>query len=168
MRGNRISSEVMRPGRGRRWRAVLATAATIALAAGMSAPVAAARDVGAQAPAAAPAVSPRAHTVSIDGYSFLVDGKRTYLWSGEFHYFRLPSPDLWRDIFQKMKAAGFNSTSLYFDWGYHSPKPGVYDFSGVRDVDKLLDMAEEAGLYVIARPAPYINAEVDSGACPAG
>ncbi|KPI15162.1 Beta-galactosidase [Actinobacteria bacterium OK006] len=166
MRGNRISSEVMRPGRGRRWRAVLSTAATIALAAGMSAPAAAARDVGAQAPAAAPAVSPRAHTVSIDGYSFLVDGKRTYLWSGEFHYFRLPSPDLWRDIFQKMKAAGFNSTSLYFDWGYHSPKPGVYDFSGVRDVDKLLDMAEEAGLYVIARPAPYINAEVDSGGLP--
>ena len=107
-----------------------------------------------------------AHTVTYDGYSFKVDGRRTYLWSGEFHYFRLPSPGLWRDIFQKMKAAGFNTTSLYFDWGYHSPRPGVYDFSGVRDVDKLLDMAQEAGLYVIARPAPYINAEVDSGGLP--
>ncbi|WP_079063285.1 beta-galactosidase [Streptacidiphilus griseoplanus] len=106
------------------------------------------------------------HTVSFDGYSFLVDGDRTYLWSGEFHYFRLPSPDLWLDIFQKMKAAGFNATSLYFDWGYHSPKPGVYDFTGVRDVDKLLDMAQQAGLYVIARPAPYINAEVDGGGLP--
>ena len=72
-----------------------------------------------------------AHTVTYDGYSFLVDGKRTYLWSGEFHYFRLPSPSLWLDIFQKMKAAGFNATSLYFDWGYHSPAPGVYDFTGV-------------------------------------
>ena len=46
-----------------------------------------------------------------------------YLWSGEFHYFRLPSP-AWLDIFQKMKAAGFNAVSLYFDWGYHSPRPG--------------------------------------------
>ncbi|MGW0624230.1 beta-galactosidase [Streptomyces sp. NPDC002765] len=128
----------------------------------MTAP-AAARESGGRPPAAS---ATQAHTVSLDGYSFLVDGKRTYLWSGEFHYFRLPSPDLWRDIFQKMKAAGFNSTSLYFDWGYHSPKPGVYDFSGVRDVDKLLDMAQEAGLYVIARPAPYINAEVDSGGLP--
>nr|WP_234024362.1 beta-galactosidase [Streptomyces sp. HGB0020] len=127
---------------------------------------AAARDAGGQISADAPAAGARAHTVTLDGYSFLVDGRRTYLWSGEFHYFRLPSPDLWRDIFQKMKAAGFNSTSLYFDWGYHSPKPGVYDFTGVRDVDKLLDMAEEAGLYVIARPAPYINAEVDSGGLP--
>ena len=65
-----------------------------------------------------------------------------------------------------MKAAGFNATSLYFDWDYHSPAPGVYDFTGVRDVDRLLDMAQEAGLYVIARPAPYINAEVDSGGLP--
>ncbi|MER6738403.1 beta-galactosidase [Streptomyces puniciscabiei] len=168
MRSNRIGSEAARPGRRGRWRAVLATAATIALATGMTT-TAVAQDGGGRtpaAPAAAPAAGPGAHTVSFDGYSFLVDGKRTYLWSGEFHYFRLPSPDLWRDIFQKMKAAGFNATSLYFDWGYHSPKPGVYDFSGVRDVDKLLDMAQEAGLYVIARPAPYINAEVDSGGLP--
>ena len=106
------------------------------------------------------------HTVSYDHYSFIIDGRRTYLWSGEFHYFRLPSPDLWRDIFQKMKAAGFNAVSLYFDWDYHSPRPGAYDFTGVRDVDRLLDMAQEAGLYVIVRPAPYINAEVDSGGLP--
>ncbi len=107
------------------------------------------------------------HTVTYDGYSFLVDGTRTALWSGEFHYFRLPSPSLWLDIFQKMKAAGFNATSLYFDWGYHSPAPGAYDFTGVRNVDELLDMAQQAGLYVIARPAPYINAEVDGGGLPA-
>jgi len=111
----------------------------------------------------ASAAAPHTHTVSYDGYSFKVDGKRVYLWSGEFHYFRLPSPSLWLDIFQKMKAAGFNATSLYFDWGYHSPKDGVYDFTGVRNLDKLLDMAQEAGLYVVARPAPYINAEVDGG-----
>jgi beta-galactosidase GanA len=119
------------------------------------------------APTTAAALAGTAHTVTYDGYSFLVDGKRTYLWSGEFHYFRLPSPSLWLDIFQKMKAAGFNATSLYFDWGYHSPAPGVYDFTGVRDVDELLNMAQQAGLYVIARPAPYINAEVDGGGLPA-
>jgi beta-galactosidase GanA len=107
-----------------------------------------------------------AHTVTFDNYSFMIDGNRTYLWSGEFHAFRLPSPDLWLDIFQKMKAAGFNSTSLYFDWGYHSPAPGVYDFTGVRNMDRLLDMAAQAGLYVIARPGPYINAEVDGGGFP--
>ncbi|MDO1527598.1 beta-galactosidase [Fulvimonas sp. R45] len=113
-----------------------------------------------------PAPAAPAHRVSFDKYSFLVDGKRTYLWSGEVHPYRLPSPGLWPDIFQKMKAAGFNTASIYFSWGYHSPREGVYDFSGVRDVDRLLDDARKAGIYVIARPGPYINAEVDSGGFP--
>ena len=115
---------------------------------------------------AVPASAASTHSVTYDGYSFVIDGRRMYLWSGEFHYFRLPSQDLWRDVLQKMKAAGFNAVSLYFDWGYHSPAPGVYDFTGVRDVDKLLDIADQAGLYVIARPGPYINAEVDGGGFP--
>jgi beta-galactosidase GanA len=107
------------------------------------------------------------HTVTFDKYSLIVDGRRLVLWSGEFHYWRLPSPDLWRDVLQKMKAAGFNATSIYFDWGFHSPAPGVYDFSGIRDLDRLLDIAAEVGIYVIARPGPYINAETDTGGFPA-
>jgi len=115
---------------------------------------------------AADAATGTPHTVTYDGYSLMIDGKRTYIWSGEFHYFRLPSPDLWRDVLQKMKAAGFNAASIYFDWAYHSPKAGVYDFTGVRDVDELLDIAQQVGIYVIARPGPYINAEVDGGGLP--
>ncbi len=147
------------------WRRLLGAAAAVALGcAGLpAAGTAVASPSPTRATVSPPTSASTPHTVTYDGYSFMVDGKRTYLWSGEFHYFRLPSPDLWMDIFQKMKAAGFNSTSLYFDWGYHSASPGTYDFTGVRDLDRLLDMAEQAGLYVIARPAPYINAEVDSG-----
>ena len=157
-----LPTPVLRP--RRRWLAVLIACA---LAAVCAVALPATRSSGRAAPVAAPAPT-TAHTVTFDGYSFMVDGQRTYLWSGEFHYFRLPSPSLWLDIFQKMKAAGFNATSLYFDWGYHSPAPGEYDFTGVRDVDLLLDMAQQAGLYVIARPAPYINAEVDGGGLPTG
>jgi beta-galactosidase len=115
--------------------------------------------------AAAPAHAAH-HTVTYDKYSFMLDGKRVWLWSGEFHYYRLPNPDLWRDQLEKLKASGFNAVSLYFSWEYHSPAPGVYDFSGVRDIDKLLDIAQEVGLYVIARPGPYVNAELDSGGYP--
>ncbi|HEY7048445.1 MAG TPA: beta-galactosidase [Jatrophihabitantaceae bacterium] len=123
----------------------------------------------APASVATPTVAPAAkqHTITYDHYSLMIDGKRTYIWSGEFHYYRLPSPDLWRDVLQKMKAAGFNAASIYFDWAYHSPAPGVYDFSGVRNVDQLLDIAASVGIYVIARPGPYINAEVDGGGFPA-
>ncbi|MDZ5649392.1 beta-galactosidase [Nitrospirillum sp. BR 11828] len=112
---------------------------------------------------AAPAPS---HEVTFNSHSFFIDGKRVYLWSGEFHPFRLPSPALWSDVLQKMKAAGFNTVSIYFSWGYHSPREGVYDFTGIRDIDRMLDAARDAGMYVIARPSPYINAEVDSGGLP--
>ncbi|MFI1030170.1 beta-galactosidase [Streptomyces sp. NPDC020951] len=118
-------------------------------------------------PAQDEAQAPAPHTVTYDQYSVQVDGKPLYLWGAEFHYFRLPSPDAWRDVLQKIKAGGFNAVSLYFDWGYHSPKPGSYDFTGIRDVERLLDEAERAGLYVIARPGPYINAEVSGGGMPA-
>ena len=64
--------------------------------------------------------------VQWDNYSLLVNDQRIFLQyvgssyqnhnpsknlcfsSGEFHTFRLPVPDLWLDIFQKMVAAGFN------------------------------------------------------------
>src|SRR3954447_2921954 len=107
-----------------------------------------------------------AHTVTFDKYSLKVNGQRVYLWSGEIHPYRLPSPDLWRDVLQKMKANGYNGVSIYVDWSVHSPKPGVYDFSGIRDIDKFLEIADEEGLYVMARPGPYINAEVDAGGFP--
>src|SRR5258708_20978994 len=67
---------------------------------------------------------------------------------------------------EKMKAGGFNAVSVYFNWAYHSPKPGVYDFTGVRNVDEFMSMAQQAGLYVIARPGPYINAETTGGGFP--
>jgi beta-galactosidase len=116
------------------------------------------------APAVAPAGS---HTISYDRYSLLIDGERVWLWSAEFHYYRLPNPDLWRDQLEKLKASGFNAISVYFSWAYHSPAPGVYDFTGVRDIERLLDIAEDVGLYVLARPGPYLNAELDSGGYPA-
>ncbi|GIM95902.1 beta-galactosidase [Paractinoplanes toevensis] len=106
------------------------------------------------------------HTVTYDKYSVMVDGERVLLQAAEFHYFRLPSPDLWRDILEKEKAAGFNGISVYFSWAFHSPAPGQYDFTGVRDVDRLLRIAAEVGLYVIARPGPYINAETTGGGFP--
>jgi beta-galactosidase GanA len=113
------------------------------------------------------AVAVPAHEVTYDRYSLKVDGKRVLLWSGEFHYFRLPSQRLWRDVLEKIRAAGFTGVSLYFDWAYHSPAPGEYDFTGVRDVDRLLDLTEELGLYTVVRPGPYINAEVSGGGFPA-
>lgn len=113
-----------------------------------------------------PAADGTRHTVGFDKYSMLVDGRRAVLWSGEVHPFRLPSPSLWRDVLEKLRAHGYNTISVYVSWNYHSPAPGHYDFTGVRDLDLFLRTAAETGLFVILRPGPYINAEVDAGGFP--
>jgi beta-galactosidase GanA len=104
--------------------------------------------------------------VTYDQYSLLIGGKRVFITAGEFDPWRTPSPSLWLDDLQKMKADGYDAVTVYFDWDYSSPSPGVYDFTGVRDMNEFLNMAQRAGLYVIARPGPYINAETDGGGIP--
>ena len=105
--------------------------------------------------------------VELDGKSLLVDGRRRLIRSGSLHYFRLPAPELWRDRLEKMRAAGLNAVDVYYPWNYHSQSRGEYTWSGAHDVDRLHDMIEEAGLWLIARPGPYICAELDLGGLPA-
>jgi beta-galactosidase GanA len=123
-----------------------------------------AEDAKAYAEAIKPKGQPK--RIAWDEHSLTVDGKRVVVWSGEVHPFRLPNPSLWRDVIQKMKASGFNGVAFYFDWGYHSSAPGVYDFSGVRNVERALQIAEEEGMYIIARTGPYVNAELTGGGYP--
>lgn len=49
--------------------------------------------------------------VTWDRYSLKINGERLFIFSGEFHYIRLPVPELWLDVFQKLKANGFNAVS---------------------------------------------------------
>jgi hypothetical protein len=49
--------------------------------------------------------------VAWDKYSLSVNGQRLFVFSGEFHYQRLPVPELWLDVFEKLKANGFNAVS---------------------------------------------------------
>ncbi|KAG8156667.1 hypothetical protein KVR01_013458 [Diaporthe batatas] len=102
--------------------------------------------------------------VSWDKYSLSVNGTRVFINSAEFHYQRLPVPEMWLDIFHKLKANGFNTVSIYFFWSYHSASKGVFDFeSPGKDVQRLFDYAKEAGLWVVARAGPYCNAEHNGG-----
>lgn len=104
--------------------------------------------------------------VLYDKYSLIIDGKRVFIKSGAFHYFRTPGEEMARDRFMKMKAGGYNTVDIYFNWNYHSPRQGEYDFSGIKDVRKVLKAAQDVGLFVIARPGPFINAEVNAGGLP--
>ena len=79
---------------------------------------------------------------------------------------RLPVPDLYIDIFEKIKALGYNGVSFYVDWALLEGKPGEYRADGVFDLQPFFDAATKTGIYLIARPGPYINAEVSGGGFP--
>ncbi|CZR58948.1 related beta-galactosidase B [Phialocephala subalpina] len=105
--------------------------------------------------------------VEWDHYSYIINGQRLYIWSGEMHYWRAPVPEMWIDILQKVKAAGFNTVSFYGNWGYHSAKDGSLDFeNGAHNFEKLFELTKQIGLYVLFRPGPYVNAEATAGGFP--
>ncbi|PIL34820.1 hypothetical protein GSI_02607 [Ganoderma sinense ZZ0214-1] len=101
--------------------------------------------------------------VQWDNYSLFVNDQRIFLHSGEFHTFRLPVPDLWLDIFQKMVAAGLNGVSIYIHMGATNPSRGVVDFNDWRALQPIFDAAKLAGIFIVLRPGPYINAETTAG-----
>ncbi|PWY89958.1 putative beta-galactosidase B [Aspergillus heteromorphus CBS 117.55] len=105
--------------------------------------------------------------VQWDHYSFQVDGQRVFVFSGEFHYWRIPVPGLWRDILEKIKSAGFTAFTFYSSWAWHSPNNHTVDFTtGARDITPIFELAKELGMYIIVRPGPYINAEASAGGFP--
>ncbi|KAH6653217.1 putative beta-galactosidase E [Truncatella angustata] len=104
--------------------------------------------------------------VTYDKYSVSIRGERLFIFSGEFHPWRLPSPGLWLDVFQKIKAMGFNAVSFYTYWGLVEGMPGQVRFDGVFALEEFFRAAAEAGIYLIARPGPYINAETALGGYP--
>ncbi|KAJ7627198.1 glycoside hydrolase family 35 protein [Roridomyces roridus] len=105
-------------------------------------------------------------SVTFDQHSILLDGKRVMVFSGEFHPFRLPAPELWYDVLQKFKAAGFNALSAYWHWGLSAPNPNEVRFTEHNDLAKFLQVAKDVGILVIVRPGPYVNAETAAGGIP--
>ncbi|UOQ85049.1 glycoside hydrolase family 35 protein [Gracilibacillus salinarum] len=96
---------------------------------------------------------------------FYLDGKPFQILSGGIHYFRIV-PEHWEDRLQKLKAMGLNTVETYIPWNFHEPKKSEFHFTGLGDVEKFIELADQVGLYVILRPSPYICAEWDMGGLP--
>ncbi|KAK6594008.1 glycosyl hydrolase family 35 [Botrytis cinerea] len=99
--------------------------------------------------------------VSWDEHSIIVRGERIMIYSGEVHPFRIPSPGLWLDIFQKIKAMGFTGVSFYTYWGLNEGNPGQVITDGVFSLDEFFDAATQAGIYLIARPGVIRSTDQD-------
>ncbi|KAH6706634.1 glycoside hydrolase superfamily, partial [Verticillium dahliae] len=105
--------------------------------------------------------------VTYDGNSVLINGERLMLFSAEFHAFRCQFPVCGLTL-QKIKAMGYNCVSFYVNWGLVEAKPGEVRAEGIFSLEPLFEAAQKAGLYLFARPGPYVNAEVTGGGFLAG
>lgn len=108
-------------------------------------------------------------SVEFNGKRYILDGEPVTIAGGTLQFFRVPA-DTWRDRLLKMKEAGLNTVDTYVAWNWHEPEKETFDFRGEthpqRDLEGFLELAQEAGLYVIIRPGPYICGEWKNGGIP--
>ena len=61
---------------------------------------------------------------------------------------------MWLDIFQKIKAMGYNGVSFYVHWGVVEGKPGNVTFDGIFALEPFFEAAKQAGIYLVAVSGP--------------
>ncbi|HNY01484.1 MAG TPA: beta-galactosidase [Bacteroidales bacterium] len=105
----------------------------------------------------------------VRGENFYLDGKKSFLLSGEIHYFRIRR-ELWEKHLDAALEAGLTTISTYVPWAWHEFEEGVFDFNGIscpeRDLTGWLSMCRQRGLNAIVKPGPFILAEYRGAGLP--
>jgi beta-galactosidase len=104
-------------------------------------------------------------SVTYDGRSFMLDGRRIWLVSGSVQYARIPR-EQWAQRIHAAKMAGLNTIETPVFWNRHEPRAGQFDFKGDNDLRHFLQLVGQAGMWCILRPGPFIGAEWDFGGLP--
>merc|ERR1739848_392905 len=76
---------------------------------------------------------------------FYLNNERFRIFSGEFHYFRVPRTH-WRHRLSLLKYAGFNTVSTYIPWNAHEPRRGEFDFTEMLDLKEFIELIVELDL----------------------
>lgn len=133
------------------------------------------RDAAGQSPCRVPLAEPkwagpagresRARPVSCNDGLLLIDGEPRVLLCASLFPFRLARSQ-WRGRMEAVKSLGYQAIDVYLPWNVYETAPGRWDFSEENDIGAFLDLAAEIGLFVLARPGPYICSEHDGGGLP--
>ncbi len=86
-------------------------------------------------------------------------------YAGAMHYWRVP-PIRWGASLRAMHSLGLTCVETYVPWRVHQPEQGTQVWTGDRDLGRFLEAARSAGLSVILRPGPHVNAELTSFGIP--
>ncbi len=101
--------------------------------------------------------------------ALVINGKDTFLYSGEVHYFRIPRR-YWEKHLRALVDAGCNAVSTYVPWSWHEFEEGRFDLTGEthaeRNVAEFADLASKYNLYVTLKPGPYVMAETTDQGIP--
>jgi beta-galactosidase len=112
---------------------------------------------------------PRRPTFVARPDGFYLDGKKSFLNSGEIHYFRVKR-ELWDKHLDAAREAGLNAVSTYIPWAWHEREETVFDFDGSscpeRDLLGWLQCCRAHGLHCIVKPGPFILAEFRGAGLP--
>ena len=104
-------------------------------------------------------------SVTYDGRSLIINGRRELIFSGAIHYPR-STPDQWPDLISKAKRGGLNTIETYVFWNIHEPVEGQFNFEGQYDLVKFIRLIKEHDMNVIIRLGPFIQAEWNNGGLP--
>lgn len=104
-------------------------------------------------------------TMTYDGRSFLLDGRRLWIVSGSIHYARVPR-ELWVDRIHAAKLAGLNTIETPVFWARHESRPGQFDFKGDNDLRRFIELVGKADMRCILRVGPYVGSGWDMGGLP--
>ena len=110
-------------------------------------------------------LSERTFIIDYENNRFLKDGKPFRYVSGEIHYHRI-HPDYWDDRLHRLRAAGLNAVQVYIPWNIHEPHEGKFNFEGIADIVRFIELAQKNDLLVLLRAGPYICAEWENGGLP--
>ena len=91
--------------------------------------------------------------------------RRLPFYAGAMHYWRV-EPAAWPACLAAMAELGLRLVETYVPWRVHEIAATRHDFAGPRDLAKFLDAAAAAGLGVVLRPGPHVNAELTAFGLP--
>lgn len=104
-------------------------------------------------------------SITYDGQSFLLDGRRVWLVSGSIPFARAPRA-MWADLIHTAKQSGLNCIETQVVWARHEARQGHFDFTGDNDIREFVRLIGQAGLYCILRPGPFVDGGFDMGGLP--
>jgi len=105
-------------------------------------------------------------SVTYDGRSFMLDGRRLWLVGASLHYQRI-ARDEWADRIHAAKVAGFNTIETPIFWAPVELRPAQFDFTGQNDIKKFVEAVGQAGMHCVLRPGPFVGSGFDLGGLPA-